>query len=135
MAALYYSLNGDVWSNCSTGRHLLTDQDGGKEVGECLNEDGTDGIRFLDYRHECTWYGSTCDDTPKIFDWHEYIDADAYHAVTEISLSGNNLVGELPIEFYRELDTLQVLNVERNSISGSLSDDVGRLKHLQVLKL
>jgi len=132
MAALYYSLNGDGWSNCSADRHLFTDQDGDKEVGKCLNQDG---IRFLDYRHECTWFGLTCDDTPKIFDWHEYIDVDTYHAITEIALSDNNLVGELPIEFYRELDTLQVLDMERNSISGTLSDDVGRLKELQVLKL
>jgi len=135
MAALYYSLNGDGWSNCSADRHLFTDQDGDKEVGECLNEDGSDGIRFLDYRHECTWFGISCDATPKIFDWHEYIDVDVYHAVTEISLPDNNLVGELPIELYRELDTLQVLDMERNRISGSLSDDVGRLKDLQVLKL
>ena len=134
MAALYYSLNGDGWSNCSADRHLFTDNDE-KDVGECLNQDGTEGIRFLDFRHECTWFGISCDDTPKLFDWHEYIDADAYHAVTEISLPDNNLVGELPIEFYRELDTLQVLDMERNSISGTLSDDVGRLKALQVLKV
>ena len=63
-------------------------------------------------QHECTWFGLTCDDAPKLFDWHEYIDADAYHAITEISLSDNNLVGELPIEFYRELDTLQVLDMK-----------------------
>ena len=142
LAALYYSMNGSEWNNCSAGTNFYDDESeevkrnaGEGDGGKCSKQDGTLAIPFLDSKHECTWYGISCNTAPNIFDWRNYVDVDAYHPITSIELSNTNLVGEVPIEVYRVFDKLKVLDMESNGIGGTLSEDVGRLVGLEVLKL
>ncbi|MDM8525396.1 leucine-rich repeat domain-containing protein [Desulfococcaceae bacterium HSG8] len=69
---------------------------------------------------ECTWYGITCDEG----DTH----------VAEISLEGNNLVGQIPGAI-ENLTDLQHLDLSGNTISGSIPRELGSLSELRSLDL
>lgn len=68
---------------------------------------------------ECNWYGVTCDA--------------AQTSVTGLNLSGNGLVGSIPVEVGR-LAGLQTLNLNGASV-WSIPDEIGNLANLQVLEL
>jgi len=136
LAAMYYALNGDGWTNCSAERKWLgndDDDDGADEddtdaidtieVGTCLARgSGQNGVRFLDASHECNWFGLSCGgdpdyDTPT-FDLDSSLsgnafsnDLDRYRPITDISLPRNNLQGTIPIEFYKVFEGLSMLNI------------------------
>lgn len=120
LATMYYSTNGDGWTNCSAERR------------ECMDEDGEEAVRFLDATHECSWFGIECDDHHPS---SGSLDVDTYVPVTEISLPSNELRGEVPIEFYEVFDRLQVWDMHDNDIDGSLSESIGNLIELETLKL
>ncbi|CDP05584.1 unnamed protein product [Coffea canephora] len=54
--------------------------------------------------------------------------------VKSISLSANNLVGEIP-DGVMELVQLQVLNLSQNHLTGRIPDKIGNLKQLETLDL
>ncbi|XP_071928795.1 uncharacterized protein [Coffea arabica] len=54
--------------------------------------------------------------------------------VKSLSLSANNLVGEIPDEIM-ELVQLQVLNLSQNHLTGTIPDKIGNLKQLETLDL
>jgi hypothetical protein len=122
LATLYYAMNGDEWTTCSSSRNFFDDSS--TETGVC-----NDAVRFLDASHECNWYGISCvGDGP--------YDVDSYHAIDEIVLPNNNLSGAIPTEFYNAFERLRVWNMEKNGgVIGSLSNGVGRLTELEVLVL
>jgi len=146
LAATYYALNGDGWTNCSAERKWLGDDDDddddgapddatdavdAEEVGACLAQgNGRNGVRFLDASHECNWFGLSCGDDPD--DDAPAIDSDSsspgtalsndldgYRPITEISLPRNNLRGTIPIEFYKVFGGLSTLNItDGNGVDG-----------------
>lgn len=56
----------------------------------------------------------------------------AYGKVTEIKLSINNLIGELPVSIF-DLDGLWELELRHNQLTGSLHAEIGNLKFLRTL--
>ncbi|XP_071928230.1 receptor-like protein EIX2 [Coffea arabica] len=54
--------------------------------------------------------------------------------VNSVSLSANNLVGEIPDEIM-ELVQLQVLNLSQNHLTGKIPDKIGNLKQIETLDL
>jgi len=151
---MYYSLDGDGWTNCSSDRRLDDDDDDDgdnamdvtSEIGTCLTDNGKAAVRFLDASHECTWFGLSCnnndlDANSSISDSHA--DNIHYSPITEISLPRNNLRGTIPMEFYKAFERLSVWNMEGNEVDGTLNNDdddddddgVGSLVELKVLKL
>ena len=124
LAALYYAMNGDEWTNCSSSRKLF-DTASTNEIGTCNN-----AVRFLDASHECNWYGISC-----VGDAEKY-EVDSYYAIDEIVLPDNNLSGAIPTEFYKAFDKLRVWNMAKNQgVIGTLSNGVGRFTELEVLIL
>lgn len=72
--------------------------------------------KWLETDDVCTWYGVNCTDAK----------------VTQLELSGNELVGTLPSEL-SILDKLQFLTVARNDVSGPLPVSLFSLKSLGTL--
>ncbi|XP_027098106.2 receptor-like protein EIX2 [Coffea arabica] len=59
---------------------------------------------------------------------------DSLRLVNSVSLSANNLVGEIPDEIM-ELVQLQVLNLSQNHLTGRIPKKIGNLKQLETLDL
>jgi hypothetical protein len=126
LASLYFSMNGNEWTNCPSSRKFFDDST--RTVGVCDN-----AVRFLDESHECNWYGITC--AGDVENGVEY-DVDSHYAIETIILPNNNLSGAIPTEFYKAFDKLRVWNMEKNEgVLGTLSNGVGRLTQLEVLLL
>jgi hypothetical protein len=69
-----------------------------------------------------------------ICEWHG-LDCNAFGVLTEIDLSENNLVGQVPLEFAM-LETLQAVALRENQLSGELNGEIfGYLPRLTILYL
>ena len=80
--------------------------------------DSSDG--WLDSSDECTWFGVSCDSSG---------------SVAEIDLSDNGLNGNLPRELELFADSLEILTVSENELTGDILPRLTGLTNLQVLKL
>ena len=104
LIALYNGTNGDEW----------TDNSGWKE-GDLHPGDG-----FAIPGTECSWFGVECDSQGD--------------NVTKLSLSGNNLNGNIPPEL-GNLTCLNYLYLYDNQLSGGIPPELGNLTYLQNLFL
>lgn len=66
----------------------------------------------------CLWYGVRCN---------------AANEVTGVFLSGNNLVGPLPLAFFRAIyfNTITELKLDMNGLTGSIPPEIGLFRKLQ----
>lgn len=69
---------------------------------------------------ECRWRGVVCDAQES--------------AVTELRLSSNGLVGEIPPEL-ADLSRLRVLDLRSNALEGTIPAELGRISGLEILDL
>ncbi|KAL5556052.1 hypothetical protein UlMin_038288 [Ulmus minor] len=81
------------------------------------------GIQLKDWNlnqvSPCTWPNVNCDPN---------------NNVVSVALQGNGITGVIPEE-YRNLSSLQTLNLEWNNLTGVIPSSLGNLKQLQFLKL
>ncbi len=132
LATLYFSMNGNEWTNCPSSRTFFDDNSTANTstIGKCDNN----AVRFLDASHECNWYGITC--VGDVEDDVVEYDVDSHYAIDTIILPNNNLSGAIPTEFYNAFEKLRVWNMEKNGgVLGTLSNGVGRLTELELLLL
>lgn len=87
LAMLYYSFHGYGWKNCPSYSNFVNTT----TLGDCVNVDGEELVRFLDSAHECTWFGITCS-----FNATENMNVDEYNPVTRLELPGVSLHGNIP---------------------------------------
>jgi len=116
MAVLYFSTNGDGWQFCARKKlasSSLTSAD-------CIGSDGVVSYRHLSGTSECNWYGIVCDEELLV--------------ITDISIVGNGLSGELHDEL-AELTYLKVLNLSRNNIEGRLPSYFDKTHDLREINL
>jgi len=128
LALLYYTTltspdNRTDWCYCGYDRpqkalNLLTVEEKFKCFAPC-NLDPVEGSQFLHPSNECNWKGITCNDEKK---------------VTEISLYGTGLFGELPSEI-ASLEDLTFIYLADNHITGTIPGAIGNLKSLSELYL
>jgi len=80
-----------------------------------------EGYGALDETDVCDWKGVTCNDSGD---------------VTDLSLVDAGLKGTLPYELFSSTkDTLQSLDLSDNELTGTLSDAIGSMSKLSVLRL
>jgi len=109
MAVLYFSTNGDSWTNCTRAE--------ASAVNPTLCP--SDGTRFLSTSDVCFWFGVTC----------------GRSSITEISIDENNLDGPLPDEIGK-LEELEDIDFDGNRfISGQIPDGWANLDELMSIDL
>lgn len=120
LAAFYFAMNGDAWSQCSHNVSLPCD----KEVSS--NSSNTPpSSRWLSSTSECYWYGISCS-----------ISMDnRTRLVSSLDLHNNNLANEIPSEI-GILNTLKTFLLQSNkNINGTLPTTLGQLPMLEELDL
>lgn len=88
----------------------------------------TTSTGWLEGSNECEWYGLTCAD----YDASGL--SDTFFPITSVSLNGNNLEGDLPVEIFGLVELLELF-MQKNDISGSITQDIINLSKLQKLDL
>ena len=76
----------------------------------------------------CDWSGITCNPREGNLDQNESSDGD----VTSIDLRRNNLRGLFPSDVFRALPFLEALDLSDNALSGTISEDIGKLSYLEL---
>jgi len=79
-------------------------------------------VRFLSEVHECYWFGLDCE-------IDENLPVDSEADLTVVEIPANNLAGDLPDEIY-SLYRLQILTMDGNSVTGTISTLIGNLPEL-----
>jgi len=80
----------------------------------------SENANWLGKVHECTWFGVSCNDQM---------------AVTKIELVLNNLKGTIGDDLLGSLSFLEVLNLSKNKLTGTLPEMLGSLTSLGILDL
>eukprot|EP00588_Corethron_pennatum_P034407 CAMPEP_0194348262 /NCGR_PEP_ID=MMETSP0171-20130528/106437_1 /TAXON_ID=218684 /ORGANISM="Corethron pennatum, Strain L29A3" /LENGTH=364 /DNA_ID=CAMNT_0039115589 /DNA_START=226 /DNA_END=1316 /DNA_ORIENTATION=- len=103
LAVLYFAAGGINWS---------------VTVGGVEKSVATEGL-YLNYRHECTWFGVECDNAGR---------------VTKLLMEGINMVGRIP-HALSHLDHLTELDFGKNKLRGPVHERIGELSNLVRLDL
>uniref|UniRef100_A0A7S4IYT7 Disease resistance R13L4/SHOC-2-like LRR domain-containing protein n=1 Tax=Odontella aurita TaxID=265563 RepID=A0A7S4IYT7_9STRA len=120
LAVLYFATHGDQWNRCSRRESSPCESTLSKK-GEMLSS------RFLSSSHVCYWYGVTCSSDNQ--------GAQSKWMVTWIDLTGNGLDGTLPDEVALFGESLELLWLANNPVSGQIPLSIGHLSKLQTLSL
>lgn len=149
MALLYYSTDGDNWTECSEG-----------DLGCPTNP-------YLSSENECTWFGNTCDAelciTEIVQEDNNVVGSIPFEleqltglqvlsleqgglastvpsnlgtlsSLRILDLDFNKITGPIPEEIY-SLTALEQLDLNTNLFSGGLSPSIGNLVNLQLLQV
>ena len=83
----------------------------------------------------CSWAGIICHHQPGTDPKDNIRTYDANNLVTHLRLPDNSIRGPMPGEVFYHLTEIRQIDLSGNSLTGSISDDIGRLKFLQYLYL
>jgi len=83
----------------------------------------------------CSWAGIICHHQPGTDPKDNIRTYDDNNLVTHLRLPDNSIRGAMPDEIFYHLTEIQQIDLSDNSVTGTISADIGQLKYLQYLYL